>query len=130
MNSVLLHQIDPDRNSARFYSLFIEPTLFGEAGVVRHWGRIGTSGRYRLDLYASYSEALLALSRIEQTKRRRGYVRVDDENAVHQSDFLTKTTEENPNRVREQPVIAQDSIRLRSPLLPDSGCFVRPYINP
>ena len=36
---------------ARFYVLAIEPTLFGDTAVVREWGRIGSLGRRRLDLY-------------------------------------------------------------------------------
>jgi predicted DNA-binding WGR domain protein len=47
---------------ARFYVLAIEPTLFGDTAVVREWGRIGSLGRRRLDLYpdtASAAEALL-----------------------------------------------------------------------
>jgi predicted DNA-binding WGR domain protein len=36
---------DPDRNMARFYALSIEETLFGQARLIRRWGRIGTIGR-------------------------------------------------------------------------------------
>ena len=34
-------RIDNARNMARYYTLSIQPTLFGE---VRYWGRIGTRG--------------------------------------------------------------------------------------
>lgn len=33
---------------ARFYMLSLEPALFGEVAVLRHWGRIGTRGRQAL----------------------------------------------------------------------------------
>ncbi|WP_145926033.1 WGR domain-containing protein [Shinella sp. HZN7] len=32
-------RIDAMRNMARFYMLSLEPTLFGEVAVLRHWGR-------------------------------------------------------------------------------------------
>nr|WP_292591298.1 WGR domain-containing protein [Mesorhizobium sp.] len=46
---------------ARFYVLTIEPSLFGDAALVRAWGRIGSFGRQRLDLFASAGEADEAL---------------------------------------------------------------------
>jgi len=96
MPSILLHHINPARNRARFYALSVEPTLFGETGLLRHWGRLGTKGRYRLDLYPSQGAALLAQAKMERAKRRRGYVQINpaDKNSVLQSAYLTKTTAE------------------------------------
>ena len=37
---------------ARYYVLSVQPTLFGDTALVREWGRIGTIGRRRFDLYA------------------------------------------------------------------------------
>jgi predicted DNA-binding WGR domain protein len=34
---------------ARFYALQVERDLFGRHGLVRHWGRVGTAGKTRLD---------------------------------------------------------------------------------
>ncbi|MBD2751155.1 WGR domain-containing protein [Microvirga sp. BT688] len=34
---------DLDANVARFYVLSIEVSLFGDAALIREWGRIGTS---------------------------------------------------------------------------------------
>ncbi|WP_082837329.1 WGR domain-containing protein [Labrenzia sp. OB1] len=48
---VFLTRIDPHRNMARFYVLSVEPTLFGDYAVQRRWGRLGTSGRSRSDLF-------------------------------------------------------------------------------
>ncbi len=43
---------------ARFYVLAIEPTLFGETALVREWGRIGSWGRRRLDLYPNRASSI------------------------------------------------------------------------
>jgi predicted DNA-binding WGR domain protein len=68
-----LHRIDPARNMARFYKLSVGRSLFGDIAVVREWGRIGTIGRVRIDLFADENEALVALDAIERAKTRRGY---------------------------------------------------------
>lgn len=39
------------RSMARFYTLSTEPTLFGETSLVRNWGRIGSGGQRRVDLF-------------------------------------------------------------------------------
>jgi predicted DNA-binding WGR domain protein len=49
---------DPRRNMARFYSLSIEETLFGQARLVRRWGRIGTTGRTVQHSFDNESEAV------------------------------------------------------------------------
>lgn len=58
------------------YVLAIEPSLYGEAALVRAWGRIGSLGRQRLDLYASAGEAGEALEAWLARKVRRGYAPV------------------------------------------------------
>lgn len=58
---------------ARFYRLSVEPSLFGDAALVREWGRIGTSGRRRLDLFADAAQADEALHRLAASKLSRGY---------------------------------------------------------
>jgi predicted DNA-binding WGR domain protein len=40
---------------------------------VREWGRIGTVGRVRVDLFEKEHAALGALEAIERAKRKRGY---------------------------------------------------------
>ena len=40
--SMHLRRIDPDRNMARFYTMSVQPTLFGEWALLREWGRIGS----------------------------------------------------------------------------------------
>lgn len=39
-----LHRIDPEANIARFYSIDVSPSLFGEVSVLRSWSRIETKG--------------------------------------------------------------------------------------
>lgn len=70
---LVLENVDPAHNRARFYALSLEPTLFGDTALVRNWGRIGTKGRHRIDLYSSLQEAWQAADLIARAKRRRGY---------------------------------------------------------
>jgi predicted DNA-binding WGR domain protein len=38
---LVLDRCDPTCNMARYYALAIEPSLFGDASLIRKWGRIG-----------------------------------------------------------------------------------------
>jgi predicted DNA-binding WGR domain protein len=69
----LLRRIDPARNMARFYAIAVLPTLFGTSCVVRRWGRIGSRGRERIDLFERSAEAEHAFDRLLWAKRGRGY---------------------------------------------------------
>ena len=73
----LIH-VDPDVNMARFYGIELQPTLFGEVTVFRTWGRIGTNGQAMMVTYDDEAQANEALHSLEQQKRRRGYVPVDE----------------------------------------------------
>jgi predicted DNA-binding WGR domain protein len=73
---IVLERRDCRCNLARFYVLAVEPSLFGDAVLVRAWGRIGSLGRQRLDLYASADEAGEALEAWLARKTRRGYTPV------------------------------------------------------
>ena len=68
-----LRRIDPSRNMARFYVLTLQPTLFGEMSLVRSWGRFGTRGREKIELYGTDDEAAAARTKLAMRKRRRGY---------------------------------------------------------
>lgn len=57
----------------RYYSLSTSPTLFGGASLVREWGRIGSGGRRRIDLFDTDAEAAAAQDEIIRSKRARGY---------------------------------------------------------
>lgn len=73
-----LVRIVPSENMARFYGIALQPTLFGEVAVVRCWGRIGTRGRVMGITYPDADQAFDALVKLENTKRRRGYVTTDE----------------------------------------------------
>jgi predicted DNA-binding WGR domain protein len=47
-----IERVDPAQNMARYYALSIEPTLFGEASVLRRWGRASSRGQQKLHLFA------------------------------------------------------------------------------
>ena len=70
---VHFQRVDTSRNMARFYTLSLEPTLFGDVAVLRQWGRIGTRGRQASSLHASMAEAQTVLARQIARRRRRGY---------------------------------------------------------
>ena len=70
---VYLRRIDPARNMARFYTLALQRSLFGETLLVRCWGRIGGVGRARSDPFPDDAAAGAALERLAQAKGRRGY---------------------------------------------------------
>ena len=70
----LLYRIDHARNMARFYSLSVEPSLFGGSALVRRWGRIGTNGRQKIEFFDTAAEAADVQSRFAAQKLRRGYV--------------------------------------------------------
>ncbi len=60
-------------NVAREGCTTFEPSLYGDAALVRAWGRIGSLGRQRLDLYATADAAGEALEVWLARKMRRGY---------------------------------------------------------
>lgn len=71
--SLTLRRIRPDRNERRFYRLGVATDLFGTILLLRNWGRIGTDGRQRADVFPSTWEAQAAMARIAERKRLRGY---------------------------------------------------------
>jgi predicted DNA-binding WGR domain protein len=71
--SASLSRIRPALNEWRYYRLEIWPDLFGGALLMRHWGRIGTAGRQRLDVHSDAGAAVNALAAIVRAKSRRGY---------------------------------------------------------
>jgi hypothetical protein len=44
-----LIRVRPDRNEFRYHRMAVWPDLFGRALFARHWDRLGTQGRIRLD---------------------------------------------------------------------------------
>ena len=72
-NLISMTRTEPALNMARFYRLWLEPTLFGEVTVTRNWGRIGTWGQVKGETFAEPVEASVALERLAHKKIRRGY---------------------------------------------------------
>ena len=71
---LVLERVAHDDNIHRYYVLSIEPTLFGDAGLRREWGRIGYhGGSSRLELHADVGTAMEALEGWLERKRGRGY---------------------------------------------------------
>ena len=71
--AVHLHRIEPARNMRRFYSLDVQPDLFGGFAVVKVWGRIGRRGQMMDELHETEALAASAMQRQAERKRRRGY---------------------------------------------------------
>jgi predicted DNA-binding WGR domain protein len=68
-----LIRVRPELNEFRYYRLEVWPDLFGRALLARHWGRLGTQGRIRLDPHPDPGAAINALAALARQKRRRGY---------------------------------------------------------
>jgi predicted DNA-binding WGR domain protein len=56
----------------RFYALHLAPTLFGEWMLVAEWGRIGSPGTVRHQVFSSVELAEAALAKHLKIKTRRG----------------------------------------------------------
>ena len=70
---IYLTKIDPAKNMARFYTMSVQPTLFGEWALLKEWGRIGSAGRLVSCRFASEREAALAMAEHLEAKLRKGY---------------------------------------------------------
>ena len=71
----------PSSNLHRFYALHVAPTLFGQWGLISEWGRIGSAGQVREQLFDSETAAEAALTKRMTVKIRRGYIRATSEAA-------------------------------------------------
>ena len=54
---LVLERREPAANMACFYVLSLEDTLFGDTALVREWGRLGTTGRRRIDLFEAHAQS-------------------------------------------------------------------------
>jgi predicted DNA-binding WGR domain protein len=68
-----IERVDATRNMARYYAMSIEPTLFGQACLVRRWGRIGTRGQRLVHYFPREEEAVDLFLALLRQKRSRGY---------------------------------------------------------
>ena len=69
-----LTKIDDTANQYRYYSLRVDPDLFGRWSLFRQWGRLDyEGGSLRMDSFESEEEAISHLKKITKQKRKRGY---------------------------------------------------------
>jgi predicted DNA-binding WGR domain protein len=68
-----VERIDAEKNMARYYAMSIEPNLFGEACLIRRWGRIGANGQRRELHFAREEEAVGLFLQLLRKRRLRGY---------------------------------------------------------
>lgn len=68
-----VERTDPTKNMARYYAMSIEPTLFGEACLIRRWGRIGAGGQMLVHHFSREEEAVEFFPELLRKKRSRGY---------------------------------------------------------
>ncbi len=66
-------RIDRTKNVARYYLLTIQPTLFGDAAVVRFWGRVGKRGGEKREMFSTELEAAIHFLALARKKHRKGY---------------------------------------------------------
>ncbi|MQX74711.1 WGR domain-containing protein [Sinorhizobium medicae] len=69
-----VQRIDTTKNMARFCAMSIEPDLFGGSALVCRWGRIGTRGQERIDLFTDDLQAISHFLFLARQKRARGYM--------------------------------------------------------
>ncbi len=69
-----LAKVDPNANQYRYYSLRVDPDLFGRWSLFRQWGSLDyEGGSLRMDSFGSEEEALHSLVKITKKKLKRGY---------------------------------------------------------
>ena len=61
-------------NMHRFYATHLAPTLFGQWGLVREWGHIGSPGQVREQLSETEPAAQPTLTKKVRIKARRDYI--------------------------------------------------------
>jgi predicted DNA-binding WGR domain protein len=70
---IYLTKTDQASNMARFYTMALQPTLFGEWALLKEWARIGSAGRLVSSRFASEREAALAMAEHLKAKLSKGY---------------------------------------------------------
>ena len=68
-----IERIDATKNMARFYALSIQPTLFGEASLLRSWGRISCRGQQMIHMFEHEDQAVELFLELLSEKRKKGY---------------------------------------------------------
>ena len=73
---IQLTRSKPSNNLRRFYSLHLAPTLFGECALIAEWGRVGSPGTVREQVFQTEQSAKAALIKRVTAKTKRGYIRI------------------------------------------------------
>ncbi|MBU2709060.1 MULTISPECIES: WGR domain-containing protein [Zooshikella] len=73
---ILMHKINAETNENKYYSLHIQPDLFGHWSLMRYFGRIGKNGQLKVDSFESEEEARELYDKLEASKKARGYFEV------------------------------------------------------
>ena len=74
MKPIRLESIDPEKNRARFYVLYVSKTLWSSWSLARWWGRIGQDARgVRVDECATEEEALRRAAETIDLRMRHKY---------------------------------------------------------
>lgn len=68
-----IEKTDRTKNMARFYAMSIEPDLFGNACLIRRWGRIGTNGKMMVHSFEAEDDAVELFLELLRRKKGRGY---------------------------------------------------------
>ena len=68
-----VERTDKAKNMSRFYTMEIQPTLFGEVSLTRRWGRIGTSGQRMICQFEREQDAVVLFLALARQKKQRGY---------------------------------------------------------
>jgi predicted DNA-binding WGR domain protein len=71
---IRLTRSEPSRNIQRFYALHLALTLFSEWVLVAEWGRIGSPGTVKQQVFETVELAQTALTKRLSAKTRRGYL--------------------------------------------------------
>jgi len=75
MKPIRLESIDPEKNRARFYVLYVSKTLWGSWALSRWWGRIDQPARgVRMDECATEEEALRRAAETIDLRMRHKYI--------------------------------------------------------
>jgi predicted DNA-binding WGR domain protein len=70
---IRIERVDPEANMYRFYRMRLMPDLFGGVSLLKEWGRIGTQGRHRIELFTDAGQAADAMAKVYCAKQKRGY---------------------------------------------------------
>ncbi len=68
-----VERTDATKNMARYYAMEITGTLFGEACLIRSWGRIGRRGQCMNHHFEQEEDAVNLFLTLTRQKRAKGY---------------------------------------------------------